>query len=421
MSSSPLAKPKLLFLAYLLPWPLEGGGQIKSYQTLRLLAERFDITLLALIRTRAEAEHAAPLAPLCAGGLTTFLLPRGRGRDLVAMLRAAATGQPLRIARDAAPAMSAAVRAALETEPFAAVHADHLTMLSFVPPPGDPLLSGVKIVLDQHNVEHRIVQHLARGDGGVSPLLRAVARWEGPRLRRFEQAACRRADLVLAVSEKDAGVFAELLRGTGAAATVRVTPIGVDSGYFAPRNSPSRVSPMILTVGTMYWPPNVAGVRWFCAEILPLIRRQAPDACFQIVGTKPTPAVRALARTGQGCIRVTGTVPDVRPFMADCGVFVVPLRAGSGMRVKILNALAMGLPVVSTTLGAEGIAVTDRENILLADTPEAFAAAVIRVLADRALAARLGAGGRALAVRSYDWKVAGQCLLRAYEELIPRV
>jgi glycosyltransferase involved in cell wall biosynthesis len=423
-------KPKLLFLAHLLPWPLEGGGQIKSYHTLHQLSSYFDITMLAFIRGEAERQNVVPLQPLCRGGINTVLLQRSRWRDLAACIRAAGTGGSLLIERDASAAMGSAVRAALTSSQFAAVHVDHLQMMSFVPSPDDPLLEGTRVILDQHNVEHHILQRIAQIGQGTSLPLRWTARWDLPRLRRFEQAACRRADRILVVSKEDASLVTELLGKEAAAEKIRITPIGVDTEYFMPGNGNTNVGrhinaalakPLrgpILTVGTMYWPPNIDSVQWFCGKILPLVRKDLPEVRFQIVGAKPTPQVRNLGAVQPEVVSVTGTVPDVRPYMAACGVFVVPLRAGSGMRVKILQAMAMGLPIVSTSLGAEGIAVIQGQNILLADTDDDFAEAVTLILTYPALADRLGRAARELAVRQYSWGVAGQELLHVYHEEI---
>jgi glycosyltransferase involved in cell wall biosynthesis len=412
---APSGRPRLLFLAHLLPWPLEGGGQIKSYHTLRLLSSRYDITLLALLRRAEEVENVEPLRPLCAGGVETVLLAPAYRRSLSALSSSwRRPNEPLLLRRDDAADMHAAVRRDLAGANCAAIHVDHLQMMCFVPEgrsSDDP-----PVILDQHNVEYRIPERLAAAPG-TPPLLRALARREAPRLRRAEQAACRRADRVLAVSEQDAAAFTDLI-GHDRADRVRVTPIGVDTDTFSPQPHARRPGekPTILTVGTMYWPPNVEGVLWFHAEVLPAIRRFTPSGVrFVIAGARPNASVRALAGTD---VEVTGTVPDVRPLMAGCDVFVAPLRAGSGVRVKILNALAMGLPIVSTTVGAEGIDVTDGQDILLADDPNAFAQAVVRVLREPDLAARLRTAARELAVRRYAWDVVGESLLRVYDELL---
>jgi polysaccharide biosynthesis protein PslH len=189
----------------------------------------------------------------------------------------------------------------------------------------------------------------------------------------------------------------------------------VDTAYFGDvRWEPGRRE--LLSIGTMYWPPNVDAALYFYREIFPKIRRQMSDATLCLVGPKPTADVLALA--SDPAVSVTGLVPDIRPWAQKCGAFIVPLRSGSGMRVKILNAMAMGVPIVSTTVGAEGIEVTDGENILLADAPEAFAAAALRVLTDPALACRLASGGRTLMERLYSWEIVGAQLRATYRELL---
>jgi glycosyltransferase involved in cell wall biosynthesis len=410
LTVAPGTRPRVLFLAHLLPWPLHGGGQVKSYHVLRALASRVDVTLVAFARGPV-GDAVEALAPLCAGGVATVPLPRGRHRDAVALARAAATGGSFVVGRDDSPAMRMAVAAALKSGPFAAVHVDHLQMAAFVP---GALPSGTRVVLDQHNVEHLLWRRMAEAPG-ASPAARRLAAWEWPRLRAFEAATLRRADRVLAVSEADA----DALRALAPEARVSVVPISVDTEHFAeaPPRRPDAAT--LLSVGTMYWPPNADGAVWLCRDILPLVRRERPDATVSVVGPKPTAAVRALAELPGAS--VPGAVADLRPLAADCGAFVVPLRVGSGVRVKILTAFAMGLPVVSTPLGTEGIAAEDGRDLILADTPEAFAAAVLRVLGDPDLARRLGENGRALVHREHAPEVASARLLAVYDELLAGV
>jgi polysaccharide biosynthesis protein PslH len=402
-------RPKILFLAHLLPWPLEGGGQIKSYHTLRILASEYEVTLLAFIRSEKERESIAALEPLCAGGVHVVPLPRGKVRDMRIAASSLLRGKSFLVARDDSWDMRLTLFRLLSEESYV-VHVDHLQMAQF-------LDEEVKetVVLDNHNVEHRIPKRIAETEGG-SALVRWYARTEWPRLRAFEQSACRRADLVLTVSEEDAEGLRTLVPDR--AEQIKAVPIGVDTDYFSvvERKPDSRT---LLSIGTMYWPPNVDSLLYFHSEIWPKIKTRVSEARLNIVGARPTAAIRALGETDPA-ITVTGSVPDVRPHGADCGVFIVPLRSGSGMRVKILNALAMGLPVVSTTVGAEGIDITDGEDILLADTPEEFAGATVRLLTEPGLGMRLGAAGRRLMEERYSWDVTGRALLTAYRELLAR-
>jgi glycosyltransferase involved in cell wall biosynthesis len=263
-----------------------------------------------------------------------------------------------------------------------------------------------KTILDEHNVEYRIPQRLAQTSKNL--LLRLYATGEWQRLRHFEERACRMADVVLAVSDEDRAALATH------GANVATYPIGVDLDYFHPiRRNPD--ADMIVSIGTMYWLPNVEGIQWFVKDILPLVHEKRPQTRLRIVGAKPTPEVEALASDQ---IEVTGFVNDTRETVTDCGVFIVPLRSGSGMRVKILNAMAMGLPLVSTTVGAEGIAVTHGENCLLADTPADFAKAILHLLQNPAEAQRLGTNARCLMEAQYGWEAVTGRLLETYAEVL---
>ena len=414
-------RAKILFLAHLLPWPLEGGGQIKSYNTLRILSATYDITLLAFIRRPGEEQSVGPLLPFCVGGVKTVRLPRGGAHDAAAALAALIKNQSFLINRDAYAGMRKAVEellgaAAVEGMPYDAIHVDHLQMMSFAPDNTDTA-SGrarVPVVLDEHNVEYLIPQRIGEGTDG-SAAMRWFAGREWPHLRDFEREACRRADVVLAVSREDARALIEL-DPPALSDKVSVVPIGVDLEAWGEVN-PRADADEILSIGTMYWPPNVDAILWFCAEILPLVRSRMPNVRLTVVGARPTAAIRALAEYDP-LITVTGLVEDVRPYAQSGGVFIVPLRAGSGMRVKILTAMAMGLAVVSTTVGAEGIEVTDGENIVLADYPRAFANAVIDLLKDRERAAHLGQAGRKLMEDAYGWDAVGRQLLAVYETLL---
>lgn len=428
-----MPRPKVLFLAHLLPWPLEGGGQIKSYHTLRALSERYDVRMVALIRRREESKYLRNLQPLCVDGIDLLKLERNRLTNPYHAVGSLLSGRSFVVSRDTI-AFPFPFRAwhrrerrasvphdyigriyryrAVWTSPPDAVHVDHLQMAqflaSFLPASANPT-----IVLDQHNVEHRIIRRIAESPG-TNPLMRGFAGIEWPKLRDFEIAAMRRADVTLAVSDADRDAFVSL--APDLADKVVTVPIGVDTDYFtvAERRPDAQT---ILSIGTMSWLPNVDAMRWFVSEILPLIRAKKPGAHVCIVGANPAIQVVALGKRDPAVV-ISGTVPDVRPYAKECGVFVVPLRSGSGVRVKILNALAMGLPVVSTRIGAEGIAVTHGENILIADTPHQFADAVCRVLHDRAFADRLGANGRALVEEKYTWDAVGKRLHAVYDRVL---
>jgi glycosyltransferase involved in cell wall biosynthesis len=214
---------------------------------------------------------------------------------------------------------------------------------------------------------------------------------------------------VLTTSLDDRDLLAPHLDGT----PMRVVPNGVDTDFFRP--STGREDPAgLLFTGAMNYAPNADGVLHFCTEILPAIHAAIPETSLAVVGRNPPPRIQGL---GTDKIAITGTVRDVRPWMHRAAVFVVPLRVGGGTRLKILEALACGRAVVSTALGCEGLDVTDGEDILIADTPAAFADAVVRCLRDPGLRQRLGSRGRTLVERRYRWDAIGRGLSDFYREM----
>ncbi len=257
-----------------------------------------------------------------------------------------------------------------------------------------PLGGTVPVVLFEHNVEYLIWKRLSALER--NPIKKLLFEIEWRKLRNKESELCSRADLTIAVSEEDRARLAEM----APAAKTGAIPTGVDTAYFAPAGRPQIPARLVFS-GSMDWHPNEDAVIYFGESILPKIREQVPDASFAIVGRNPTQKLRdAAERLG---MIVTGTVDDVRPYLDEAAVYVVPLRAGSGTRMKIFEALGMAKPVVSTTVGAEGLALSDQKEFIAADNPEDFAAAVVHLLHDEGRRNELGQAGRALVVERYSW------------------
>jgi len=263
-------------------------------------------------------------------------------------------------------------------------------------------------VMFTHNVESEIWRRHAEMKTGLAGRLLYGAQYR--RMLRYEERTLRRFDGVLAVSDADRETFARLYPNA-IAQPVHVVPTGVDTDYFAPpiSNQPSPISnSALIFTGSMDRLPNEDAMLFFCREVLPIIRTEAPGATLTIVGRAPTPAVKRLAEEHAG-VNVTGRVEDVRPHMRDAAVYIVPLRIGGGTRLKIFEAMAMGKAVVSTTVGAEGLPVINGEHIVIADEPRAFARAVVGLIRDRDRRAALEAAARMLVVERHDWSaVAGQ-------------
>jgi len=394
----------VLVLTQVLPFPPDSGPKVKTWNLIKWLARRHDVTLASFVRGESERELAA-LRQYCRA-VYTVRLRRGALRDAGFLLASLASGQPFLMRRDRRRAMQRLVARLGRESRIDIVHVDQLNMAQYA-----PLVPGARTVLDAHNALWLLWRRVAE-TAPAGPRKWLLAR-EWRRLLAYEGRVGRNVDAVLAVSAEDRDALRETM---GAAAEIGVLPIAVDIDESTPvRRRPD--ADRIVHLGTMYWPPNIDAVRWFADAVYPRIRAARPDVGFDIIGARPPRAIRALAAPGSG-IRVTGYVDDPIPYLERAAVVVVPLRAGSGMRVKILTALAHGLPVVSTTLGCEGIAAQPNVHLLVADDPAAFAAATLRLLGDRAEADRIGAAGRRLMAARYDYRQVYPALERVYERAL---
>jgi len=389
----------ILFLTQVLPYPLDAGPKMRAYFVLRHLAEQHAVTLATFVRGSDSAQALAHVQSLVAR-LVTCPIKRSGWQEAAAIGRSALSGEPVLIARDRVPAMYALLRQLAAETPFDAVHADQLWMAPYALAASARAAAGrqrPRLVLDQHNAVYLIPRRLA--ESAANPVMRLGWRREARQMARYEAAICRAFDQVVTVTDADRAAL-DRLYPDGQRPSFTVIPICIDTQAVRPR--PRAEAPGILFLGGMHWPPNADGARWFADVILPAILAREPRARFLAVGRQPPEGLLRPDRAGH--IEAPGYVTDPEPYWAVSQVFVVPLRSGGGMRVKILEAWAQGLPIVSTTIGAEGLTYRAGEDILIADTPEAFADAVVSILNDADLARRLAAAGRATVERCYDWQ-----------------
>ena len=371
-------------------WPPTSGGRIRSLQILSALARQHEVTVLT---THGPDDDPDGLVERLPDGLVysvPFTAPR-QGSSAFAMALARSWLSPLPV--DLWKWRSGAVREQVTSilthrQPDVCV-ADFLVAVANV-----PSVKGIPFVLFEHNVEYMIWQRLAALE--QRPARRALLEIEWRKVRQAERAACARADLTIAVSEEDRRELQRLSPGSRMAAI----PTGVDTTFFRPNGQRAAGNRLVFT-GSMDWYPNEDAMLYFGSAILPRIRSYIPDVSVTIVGRNPSPHLREAAQ--QMGMTVTGTVEDVRPYMSEAAVYVVPLRAGGGTRLKIFEALAMGMPVVSTTVGAEGLALTQGRDVCLADDPDEFAGAVIGLLDDAPRRQAIGDAGRLLVETRYSW------------------
>jgi len=379
------------------PLPADSGGAIRSLRLLLALARSFRVTALTLQRPGRESEK-----------LRELLGPQGRlvevahaplePRELAGAAVDLLHSRPLRYRRYVGRAMQAALGQLLASRKFELVHFDHLHTAQLLPLVRR-LQPEARVVIDEHNVEARILIRMA---STLGPGRRELMLWQARRVLQLEETLIPQADLVLACSEVDAAE----LRHMGAR-QVQVVPNGVcPESVSAP---PAQRSDLVF-VGAQDWWPNADASRLLAQSIWPLVAPQVGGSQLLIVGRNPPAHVRALA--GER-VRVTGSVPCVGPYLARAWATAMPLRVGSGTRLKILEAAAAGVPIVATRLAAEGLPVRHGEHVLFAETPEEFASALSRLHADRALAGQLAERMRTLA-GDYTWKAIGQQLVDTY-------
>ena len=429
---------KLLFVTVEPPWPLTGGASIRAYHFMRLQAQRHEVHLACYASVRQELEMREEFASL---GCTVHTVPPPAARSSWQRLLGFVTSSlPDLAQRYADLSFGQMVVHLLSSQEFDLVHVVGLEAACAMHPweeygslqlgraqPASaersvaPLIRP-GIVLDELNAEYRMQERVFQVERS-SP-----ARWPGAlyslvqssRLRRYEERLCCRVRGVIAVSEADNAALKRLCPSLRS----EVIPNGVDTQRYQPLDhlvSSQRIlphlsedTPVMLFVGTMDYRPNADAVAWFVQQVLPLIVQEMPRVHLLIVGRKPPAAVRQLASQH---VTVTGAVYDDLPYFQRANVFVLPMRYGGGTRLKLLQALACGLPIVSTATGVEGVAVRQGEQAVIADRPDEFAQQVLRLLNDRQHAHELGVSARALALQ-YDWEKMAPRLEAFNQELV---
>lgn len=393
---------KILFLSPTVPFPLTDGGRIRVFNLLKQIAQRSEVTLLALETQSSDVESVVHLERF---GIRVHLVRQGGKLPSVSfgtLLRAFLKKVPITVARYNVPAYRQKFRELVATETFDLVHYEMFHVAQFHTETHLPSL------LSQQNVDAAIWRRLCQET--ANPLRKCLYWTQQRAFERYERLTHPQFDIVTCASEIDRQTF----QRTNAAARFEIIPNGVDVEDYQPAYG-SEEEAHLIYIGSMDWYPNEDAVAFFADEVLPKIREKLPDVQFSAVGGNPSPRVQKLAARSH--ILVTGRVPEIKPYFARATVFVVPLRIGSGTRLKILEALAMGKAVVSTTVGAEGLNLVDGEEILIADEPIAFTEAVLRLLTDASLRRKIGENGRARVERDYDWRRIGEKLYRLYESL----
>ena len=394
---------RLLFLSITVPVPATDGGRLRVLNLLKQVAQRNRVTFLALETQPTDGEGIEYLRSL---GIEAHLVPHADGLPFVSLRsgsQAVLKREPLTITRYDVPSFRQAFQSLVETDSFDLIHYEmfHTGLYH--------LKTNAKSLLSLQNVDSHIWRRLREQTS--NPLRKCVFWTQECTFRRYERTMSSRFDLVACASEVDRELMEEICPGLSA----DVIPNGVDIELYQPSHEDEEETALIYT-GSMDWFPNEDAAIYFIEEILPTIQTRYPNLKFYVVGQLPS---KRLKRYGdRPGVVVTGRVDDVKPYIARATVYVVPLRIGGGTRLKILEALAMGKAVVSTSVGAEGLNLRTGDEIMIADESATFADGVLQLMENGCMRRGLGDNGRRRVETEYDWRQIGEKLQGLYEAMV---
>lgn len=381
---------------------MNDGHSLRSYNLLKQVASEHVVHLLSFVKYQEEKLENTKLEKLCRSvqlidvpaNKSNFFLARDILKSLVCL-------RPAVVEKYDTLAMRKAIRSVFAREEIDLVHLDMLPLACYLDE-----LRGYPVLLNEHNIESSLLARKAKHI--KNPFTRLFFSLQAKWLNCFEQKAITAVDHVIACSENDS----ELLRDFSDSTPTTTIPNGVDTDYFAPTSEGDNGTVSLVFVGGLNWYPNRDALQWFDECIFPLVLAELPGIKLHIIGQ-----CVEIAWNHRESIVCHGSVPDIRPFMNQSAVFTVPLRIGGGTRLKILNAMAMEIAVVSTTVGAEGLQVTDKEDICLADQAQDFAEVVIRLARDAEERRRIGAAARRTILDNYTWDNIGVKLRMVYANM----
>lgn len=393
---------KVLMLTPYLPYPLLSGGQIRTYNLLKQLSKKHDITLFCLIKDEAEEQYVAEVERYC-HRVRVFR----RSRHPFTFKNIVQTGfsrYPFLVIRNLVPSVVEAVRQELASARYDLIHAETFYMMPHLP------ATKIPIILVEQTIESLGYESYAKkAPLFLKPLLEIDIR----KIRYTEQYYWRLADRLIVMSKEDKQLVVERL---GQSEKIDVVANGVDTAWFAHRLKKLSKRPTALFVGTFKWLPNREAVDFLVKRVWPLIRRELPEAELHIVGNAPSAQVLAY-QSSREQIRVTGNMPDIRTAFAQTDILIAPVFSGKGTRYKVLESMASGTPVVATPTAVEGLGLTPGKQVALGSTAEALAEAALRLLRQPTLRRQLAKEGREYVRRHYDWSLISTQLDQVYQKM----
>lgn len=395
---------RILMVTPYLPYPLVSGGQVRTYNLLKKISQKHEVTLFALIKHEEERQHIPELEKYCS---TVRVFRRTsypwHPRNI---LLAAFSSFPFVVTRNMVMSLKPALAQELSEQNYDLIHIETFYMMPNVPD------TSVPVLLVEQTIEYLGYEKFAQQIARKWPILLPFMKIDIAKIRFWETSYWRSCDKLVAVSDDDREFIQQNepdIKG------IEVVSNGVDMEYFSTLKRQENVVPTILFVGTFHWRPNVEAAEFLVEKVWPKILEQVPNAQLRIVGPAPTPKIQRYAENDSS-ITVTGKVPDIRDEYAQATVLLAPVFSGKGTRYKVLEAMATETPVVGTQIALEGINAQPEKEVLIGDTAQEMADATVRLLGDPALRQRLAKAGKKFVSSGFSWDAISQDLLHVYQE-----
>lgn len=390
---------KILMLTPYLPFPLMSGGQTRSYNLIKNLSKKHEITLFSLIKSDKERENIAELEKYCKK-VQVFNRP-AKPWTLSNIIRTGFSSYPFLVIRNLATEENRAIEEELSSHHYDLIHAETFYVMPHIPQ------TDVPILLVEQTIEYLVYKHYVEEQ--APKLLRPLLKIDVMKLKYWETYFWRRAKKVVAMSDSDRSQMEKLSPGL----SIDIVPNGIDAMYFSKRKKDVLV-PRVLYVGNFTWLQNIEAVEDLVDKVWPKIKKEVPKAELWIVGMHMTKYIKNLKSKD---IKVTEGIPDIREAYSNATVLVTPIKGPGGTRLKILEAMASALPVVTTTVGAEGLGVKNGKEVLISDNLDGLVKSAIEVLRNSNVARQLGNNGRHFVERNYTWNVSAEKLDKIYEAI----
>ncbi len=394
---------KILMLTPYLPYPLLSGGQIRTYNLLKKMADKHEITLFALIKNEEEKQYIKELEQYCYK--VRVFKRSSKPFTLRNIVRTAVSPYPFLVIRNHVSSVIAAVQEELASEKYDLIHAETFYMMPHL------LETAVPVLLVEQTIEYLGYESFA--ETTRHQWLRPLLNIDIKKIKYWEKYYWEHCDRLVTMSEDDKEFIAAQI---GSRTPIDVVANGVDTAWFSEQKFARRREPTLLSVGTFKWLPNVEAVRFLVQKVWPLIKQKRKDAKLWVVGNAPTAEILRLAAQDPQ-IEVSGRIADIREAFGGAHVLLAPVFSGKGTRYKILEAMASGTPIIATSTAVEGLGVRQRHEVIIADTAETMASEALQLLDDERLQKKLSVNGRAFVKSHYDWDLIADRLDSIYQNL----